>query len=262
MLKHVLITVFIWTCVVGLFFILQIFIDGTRVLDTSLTEQLNTFFYGLVLIIMFLLLQLSPKFPSFFETKWFLFHLIISLFSYLIYNALFVKSILLPEQDILFFRKQATLGNIFMDKIFGNGFGIYAIVLFVFSIVFRKIKKHDQSIDNISTSTFEESLKVKLANRTYFVRINDIIFIKSSENYSDLYTESGKHTIRETLKSLEEKLNPNLFLRIHRSMIIKLDEVEEFISSGKGDYQIKMKNQEIVNVGKKYKKEIMKVFNL
>lgn len=261
--KKTLLTALIWTALVGFSFLLQFLVDKMEFSSPNLREQLNTWLFGLALITLITLLQAQKKFPDLFESKWYLFHIILSAFSYLTYNSLFVHITSLPGQD-LFVLKSSSFGNTLLDGILGNGFGIYAMTLLVFALIQRKkvLIETEAVIENETTLSFNNRIKVKLANRTYFLPKNDILFIRSANNYTDLYTLEGKHVIRESIGNLENELDPTVFMRIHRSIIIKIDEVKEFISSGNGDYKVKLRNEEVFNIGNKYKNNVVDKFGL
>ncbi len=259
--KSILFPVLIWIAVVFVFLILQLTIDDTSLRSASINEQINTLIYGVAFILVIALLQFNSRFPKLFETKWFVLHLIIAAFSYLIYDAVFVNMHVLPGDGSVFVTKDSSLGNELIDKVLGNGFGIYAIVLLIFSFVYKKVSGNTP-VQKASTNDFMDQLKIKLSNRTYFIPTSSILFIKSSNNYSDLYTNDGKHVVRESISKLEEGLDPNLFARIHRSVIIRTNEVSEFLSQGNGDYKVKMKNQEVFSIGNKYKKDILERFGV
>lgn len=55
-----------------------------------------------------------------------------------------------------------------------------------------------------------------------FQKINqkDIFFIKANDNYIEIHTSTKIYKQRETLKSIQKKLNPNLFKKVHRSYIV------------------------------------------
>lgn len=261
--KKSLFTTLIWTVLVGFSFLLQFLIDKMEVSSLILREQLNTWLFGLALIALVTLLQFLSKFPPLFETKWYLFHIILSAFSYLTYNSLFVHITSLPGND-MFVQKSSSFGNSLLDGILGNGLGIYAMTLLVFALMHRKQGPITAEIEseNETPLTFNDRIKVKLANRTYFLPKSEILFIRSANNYTDLHTLEGKHVIRESIGNLENELDPTVFMRIHRSIIIKIDEVKEFISSGNGDYKVKLRNEEVFNIGNKYKNNVVDKFGL
>lgn len=259
--KIILIFGLIWTGLVAFSMLLQFLVDKMDMSALLLREQLNTWLFGLVLFSIIAILQSSKKFPGLFETKWYLFHIILSAFSYLTYNSLFIQITSLPGNST-FVQKTSSFGNALLDGILGNGFGVYAMALLIFALISRnRVNKKEES-HNEPALTFPDRIKVKLANRTYFLPKSEILFIRSANNYTDLYTLEGKHVIRESIGRLENELDPTVFMRIHRSIIIKIDEVKEFISSGNGDYKVKLRNEETFNIGNKYKNQVVDKFGL
>ncbi len=76
----------------------------------------------------------------------------------------------------------------------------------------------------------EENLErfvIKNNGRVLFVPVEDVAWIESDGNYLLIHTANQKHIIRETMKSVEAKLNPQKFFRIHRSTIANIDCIKE-----------------------------------
>ena len=70
-------------------------------------------------------------------------------------------------------------------------------------------------------------IAVRQGERVRFIRADDIDWIEASGNYIVLHTGGEKHTLRETLGSIEAKLPPKEFLRLSRSAIVNLERVLE-----------------------------------
>ena len=58
----------------------------------------------------------------------------------------------------------------------------------------------------------------------------------------NLHTGSKSHMLRETMSDLEERLDPNRFLRIHRSAIVNLHRVKEVLARPGGEYLVILKD--------------------
>lgn len=59
----------------------------------------------------------------------------------------------------------------------------------------------------------------------------------------ELHARTGAvHLLRETMSALEERLDPAKFIRIHRSRIVRREQVTEVISEDNGDYVIKLRD--------------------
>jgi two-component system LytT family response regulator len=70
-------------------------------------------------------------------------------------------------------------------------------------------------------------IEIKQNDRRIFVRIDDILWFKAAGNYVEVRTANATHLIRDTLSRLEAVLNPNVFARIHRSILVRIDQIEQ-----------------------------------
>lgn len=74
---------------------------------------------------------------------------------------------------------------------------------------------------------FADRVVVKKDDRTTLVKLADVRWIESKGNYVVLHTERADHVLRETFASLESRLDPDLFVRIHRRTIVAIDAIKE-----------------------------------
>ena len=77
---------------------------------------------------------------------------------------------------------------------------------------------------------YPERFAVRVGHRLIFVRVASIDWIGAEGNYASLHAGKQVHLIRETMAGLERRLDPNVFLRIHRSTIVNLERVREIQS--------------------------------
>ena len=63
------------------------------------------------------------------------------------------------------------------------------------------------------------------------INVEDILYLEAMGDYVKVYTAQRFHVLHATLKSIEEKLPPNKFIRVHRSYIVSLNKIE-FIQDG------------------------------
>jgi two-component system, LytTR family, response regulator len=78
------------------------------------------------------------------------------------------------------------------------------------------------------------------ASKHYFVRVADIDWIEAEANYVRLVTGDKSHLIRETMKSVESRLDPSQFVRIHRSAIVAVERIQSIEARDSGEYVITM----------------------
>lgn len=67
---------------------------------------------------------------------------------------------------------------------------------------------------------------VRHKDRMVKIMIADILYAEADRNYSRIFTATKEYLLSITLKSIEEKLPDHLFMRIHRSWLINLQQVE------------------------------------
>ena len=83
-----------------------------------------------------------------------------------------------------------------------------------------------------------------------FIHINDIEWIEAADYYACLHVGSRSYMFRETIKQLASSLDPARFVRIHRSVIVNVDQVSEIIREGQGEGTVVLKNGQRLRMSK------------
>lgn len=99
---------------------------------------------------------------------------------------------------------------------------------------------------------YPSRIQVKTGSQVVPIDVSNIISIQSEAPYVAIYTPEKQYLHSETLKSLEEQLNPTSFVRIHKSCIINLAHVMSYSSRNNGDYDVVMENEMTVRVSRNY----------
>jgi two-component system, LytTR family, response regulator len=97
--------------------------------------------------------------------------------------------------------------------------------------------------------------------RILFLPVSEIRLISAEENYVRLSTADGTHLLRETMSGLEDQLDPQSFLRIHRSFIVNLQYVKEIRMESAGDATAILINGEHVPVSRGYRSRLQQLLN-
>jgi two-component system LytT family response regulator len=92
----------------------------------------------------------------------------------------------------------------------------------------------------------------KSRGRILFLPVTDIRWIGAEENYVRICTEKETHLLRETMTGLEQKLDPQMFLRVHRSAIVNLQFVKEVRTESQGDFVVHLVNGQRVSMSRSY----------
>jgi two-component system LytT family response regulator len=87
-------------------------------------------------------------------------------------------------------------------------------------------------------SGYLSRLMVKSASRVFFLKVDEIDWIEAADYYVNLHVGRKSHLLRETMSDMEAKLDPEKFLRIHRSAIVNLDRVKEMHAHFNGEYLV------------------------
>lgn len=95
-------------------------------------------------------------------------------------------------------------------------------------------------------------LVFKSRGRTVFVPVSDIRWIAAEENYVRICTERETHLLRGTMMSFEQKLDPQVFLRVHRSAMVNLHYVKGVDTGAKGDFVVHLASGHRVAMSRSY----------
>lgn len=113
--------------------------------------------------------------------------------------------------------------------------------------------------ESLNTSnTYPENILVSSKNKLVAVQVADIIRIEAEGDYSKLVTASGNFLSNYGISQMEQKLNPQLFIRVHRSAIININCVKE-VFKHPASYDIVMNNKDVVRVSRSYLDNIKKL---
>ncbi|GAB4025220.1 LytR/AlgR family response regulator transcription factor [Spirosoma koreense] len=91
------------------------------------------------------------------------------------------------------------------------------------------------------SGSYLQRILVKETGRMYLVKTADISYLDADGNYITLHTDQQRHTIYESLTSLETRLDPADFVRINRSYIVNLNYIAEVETYFNGEYLVKLK---------------------
>jgi two-component system LytT family response regulator len=86
-----------------------------------------------------------------------------------------------------------------------------------------------------------ERIAVEMKGQVKPIPVAQIDYISADGPYAELHVGDKRYVIREAMQTLEDRLDPNRFMRVHRSVIVRLDLVEALHRGGGGDYELQMK---------------------
>lgn len=89
------------------------------------------------------------------------------------------------------------------------------------------------------------------------VELEEVFYIEANGNYVNLQTSDKTHLYRITMNTLSDQLDPEVFLRIHRSIIVNRRYIKKCAYISNNEYEFTMKDMKALQSGRSYKKEIM-----
>ncbi len=97
-------------------------------------------------------------------------------------------------------------------------------------------ERESQKVLSTRQKPYLTRLMIKLASRVVLLKVEDIDWIEADGNYAKLHVGKKAHLLREKMHDLESQLDPQRFVRIHRSIIVNLDRIKELHPHFNGDY--------------------------
>jgi two-component system, LytTR family, response regulator len=100
----------------------------------------------------------------------------------------------------------------------------------------------DRALPMIGSSDWTERFIVKSVGRIMFLHADEIAWIAAADNYVYLHVNGVSHLVRDSLKAMERKLDPERFARVHRSAIVNLSSIAELKPLDHGDYEVTLRD--------------------
>jgi two-component system LytT family response regulator len=107
-----------------------------------------------------------------------------------------------------------------------------------------------------------ERLVVKVGEAWVPLRLDTVWRLSSEDKYVRLYTDGGEHLVRQSLRALEERLDPARFVRVHRGDIINLEAVAKLEPWTHGDGILVLKNGTTVVLSRTWREAFLQKWGL
>ena len=105
-----------------------------------------------------------------------------------------------------------------------------------------------------------DRILVKTRGRIIFLKTDEIDWIKSEAYYVKFHVGKHIHVIRETLSNLENNLDPNKFVRIHKSYIVNIEFIKELQQWFKNKYLVILKDGTELKLSRNYQANLFSLF--
>jgi len=112
------------------------------------------------------------------------------------------------------------------------------------------------SDDISSKKQFESHFNIKDRGEISLVDVNTIEWIDAAGDYMCLHTPEKVHILRETMKNMDKRLDPEIFKRIHRSTIVNINMIDRLHPATGGKYILILKNGSEVQASRNYREAL------
>ena len=106
-------------------------------------------------------------------------------------------------------------------------------------------------------ASYPQRFSVRERDRILLVRVDSLEAVQAAGNYVELVGAGRKHLLRETLSEMERKLDPNRFVRIHRSTIVNADRIREILPDPHGDGDVVMESGAVHRLSRAYRERLL-----
>lgn len=130
---------------------------------------------------------------------------------------------------------------------------VYTLTIPLFFLVKSKIQK-------TPTASSLDCLMLTENNKTFNLETKDILYFSANSPYVSVHILAKKHLYSETLKGLEQKLDPAKFVRIHKSYIVNIVQVTSYQSRLNGDYDLTLTDNTVLRVSRNYAQTFKEIF--
>lgn len=105
-----------------------------------------------------------------------------------------------------------------------------------------------------------DRLAVKAGGRVQFFKVEEVDWIEAAGDYMCLHVGQKPHYVRETMSTLEAKLDPRRFVRIHRSTIVNVDRIRELRGQDSGGYVVRLYDGTELKLSRSYQSQVFSLF--
>jgi two-component system LytT family response regulator len=124
--------------------------------------------------------------------------------------------------------------------------------------------QHEQSADGFASrlgamleqlqreKSLPDRLLVQENSRSIFVAVKEISWVEADRNYVLLHCGKKTHTLRSTLDTLQNTLDPKLFVRINRGTLVRLDAIRELLPWFHGEYKVMLHDNTELRWSRRY----------
>jgi two-component system, LytTR family, response regulator len=102
-----------------------------------------------------------------------------------------------------------------------------------------------------------ERLVIREVGRVTLLSVEDVDWVEAEDNYVQVHAGERSHLVRQPLRELEARLDPERFARIHRSTLVNLQRVQELRPLLHGEYQVILRDRTMLKLSRGYRERLV-----
>jgi hypothetical protein len=110
------------------------------------------------------------------------------------------------------------------------------------------------AVGHQAETAYLDRITVKQRGRISIISLLEVDWIETQGNYLALHVGVSSHLVRETSSAFEAKLDPALFVRIHRRAIVAIDRIKDLQPTANGDALLRLRDGQELNVSRNHRK--------
>ncbi len=131
------------------------------------------------------------------------------------------------------------------------------VVIYLYRFILRRLQGEASLPDDTETeSNPSDRFLIKKLGKEFLVRIDDIEWLEAAGNYVNLHAKGRVYPMRETMTVMSKRLQQQGFARVHRSIILNLDKVDEIEPLDSGDARARLHSGERLPISRRYRAEL------
>jgi two-component system LytT family response regulator len=106
-----------------------------------------------------------------------------------------------------------------------------------------------------------ERILVRTNGRVHVLDPLKIDWVEAAGDYVTIHAAGKSHLVRDSLRNIEARLAPHGFLRIHRSILVKLASIRELVAKDSGDHEVVLHDGTVLRLSRNYKDALYEALN-
>ena len=115
--------------------------------------------------------------------------------------------------------------------------------------------------DATAGKKYSERLVIKSGGKVLFIKMNEIDYVEAAGNYLSVAVGKESHLIRDTMQNLESRLNPEQFIRIHRSTLVNIERIRELQPLFGGEYAVILRDGRQFTLSRTYRLRVQELLS-